>query len=104
MAIATTGSVTICMLQMLLLIVHIETGLSTNDGSTTDDRVPQRHGWNHNLLPLPLMFRSLLIADSSTRNRSLIWRESVDKEEDGLLIRLLSKDGLKWSGRTLNHS
>ena len=69
--------------------------LSTNDGSTTDDRVPTP--WMNHNLATSLMFRSLLIADSSLQETSPDLAESVDMSEDGLTYTITLKDGLKWS-------
>ena len=69
--------------------------LSTNDGSTKDDRVPTP--WlNHNMAT-NLMWRSLLIADSSLTKTSPDLAESVEISEDGLTYTITMKDGLKWS-------
>lgn len=69
--------------------------LSTNDGSTKDDRVPTP--WlNHNMAT-NLMWRSLLIADSSLTKTEPDLAESVEISEDGLTYTITLKDGLKWS-------
>lgn len=69
--------------------------LSTNDGSTKDDRVPTP--WlNHNMAT-NLMWRSLLLADSSLTKTSPDLAESVEISEDGLTYTITMKDGLKWS-------
>ena len=56
--------------------------LSTNDGSTTDDRVPTP--WMNHNLATSLMFRNLLIADSSLQETSPDLAESVEVSDDGL--------------------
>lgn len=69
--------------------------LSTNDGSTKDDRVPTP--WlNHNMAT-NLMWRCLLIADSSLTKTSPDLAEKVEISEDGLTYTITMKDGLKWS-------
>ena len=69
--------------------------LSTNDGSTKDDRVPTP--WlNHNMAT-NLMWRGLLLADSSLTKTSPDLAESVVISEDGLTYTITMKDGLKWS-------
>lgn len=69
--------------------------LSTNDGSTKDDRVPTP--WlNHNMAT-NLMWRSLLIADSSLTKTSPDLAESVEISDDGLTYTITMKEGLKWS-------
>ena len=69
--------------------------LSTNDGSTKDDRVPTP--WlNHNMAT-NLMWRCLLIADSSLTKTSLDLAEKVEISADGLTYTITLKDGLKWS-------
>lgn len=73
----------------------LKLALSTNDGSTQDDRVPTP--WlNHNMAT-NLMWRSLLIADSSLTKTSPDLAESVEISEDGLTYTITMKDGLKWS-------
>ena len=68
--------------------------LSTNDGSTTDDKVPTP--WlNHNMAT-NLMWRGLLVADSSLTKTSPDLAE-VAISEDGLTYTITMKDGLKWS-------
>ena len=69
--------------------------LSTNDGSTTDDKVPTP--WlNHNMAT-NLMWRALLLADSSLTKTSPDLAESVVISEDGLTYTITMKEGLKWS-------
>lgn len=69
--------------------------LSTNDGSTTDDKIPTP--WlNHNM-PTNLMFRALLTADASLTSTSPDLAESVEVSEDGLTYVITLKEGLKWS-------
>ena len=69
--------------------------LSTNDGSTKDDRVPTP--WlNHNMAT-NLMWRSLLIADSSLTKTEPDLAEKVEISEDGLTYTITMKEGLKWS-------
>lgn len=68
--------------------------LSTNDGSTKDDRVPTP--WlNHNMAT-NLMWRCLLLADSSLTKTSPDLAE-VTISDDGLTYTITLKDGLKWS-------
>ncbi|MCI8539082.1 MAG: ABC transporter substrate-binding protein [Oscillospiraceae bacterium] len=68
--------------------------LSTNDGSTKDDRVPTP--WlNHNMAT-NLMWRCLLLADSSLTKTSPDLAE-VTISDDGLTYTITMKDGLKWS-------
>ena len=56
--------------------------LSTNDGSTKDDRVPTP--WlNHNMAT-NLMWRCLLMADSSLTKTEPDLAEKVEISEDGL--------------------
>ena len=69
--------------------------LSTNDGSTTDDRVPTP--WMNHNLATSLMFRNLLIADSSLQETSPDLAESVEVSDDGLTYTITMKDGVKWS-------
>ena len=69
--------------------------LSTNDGSTTDDKVPTP--WlNHNMAT-NLMWRGLLIADASLTKTSPDLAESVEISDDGLTYTITLKEGLKWS-------
>ena len=69
--------------------------LSTNDGSTKDDRVPTP--WlNHNMAT-NLMWRCLLIADSSLTKTEPDLAEKVEISEDGLTYTITMKEGLKWS-------
>ena len=69
--------------------------LSTNDGSTKDDRVPTP--WlNHNMAT-NLMWRCLLMADSSLTKTEPDLAEKVEISEDGLTYTITLKDGLKWS-------
>ncbi len=68
--------------------------LSTNDGSTTDDRVPTP--WlNHNMAT-NLMYRTLILADSTLDNYSPDLAE-VTVSDDALVYTITLKDGLKWS-------
>lgn len=69
--------------------------LSTNDGSTTDDRVPTP--WMNHNLATSLMYRSLLLADSTLQKTSPDLAEEVTVSEDGLTYTITMKDGLKWS-------
>ena len=69
--------------------------LSTSDGSTTDDKVPTPW-YNHNMAT-NLMWRGLLIADSSLTKTSPDLAESVEVSEDGLTYTITLKEGLKWS-------
>lgn len=71
--------------------------LSTNDGSTTDDRVPTP--WmNHNSVFYIPMSRNLLIADVPfiSRNKSGFGRK-CRRSDDGLTYTITMKDGVKWS-------
>ena len=69
--------------------------LSTNDGSTKDDRVPTP--WlNHNMAT-NLMWRGLLIADSTLTKTSPDLAEKVEISDDGLTYTITLKEGLKWS-------
>ena len=68
--------------------------LSTNDGSTTDDRVPTPW-YNHNLAT-SLMYRALILADSTLDNYSPDLAE-VTVSDDGLVYTITMKEGLKWS-------
>lgn len=69
--------------------------LSTNDGSTTDDKVPTP--WYNRNMATNLMFRSLFIADSSLSSVSPDLAESYTISDDGLTYTITLKDGLKWS-------
>ncbi len=69
--------------------------LSTNDGSTQDDRVPTP--WYNHTMATNLMWRSLLIADGSLTKTSPDLAESVEISEDGLTYTITMKEGLKWS-------
>lgn len=68
--------------------------LSTNDGSTTDDRVPTPW-YNHNMAT-NLMFRALTLADSTMDNYAPDLAE-VTVSDDGLVYTITMKEGLKWS-------
>lgn len=68
--------------------------LSTNDGSTQDDRVPTP--WLNRNMATNLMWRSLLIADSSLTKTEPDLAE-VAISEDGLTYTITMKEGLKWS-------
>ena len=57
--------------------------LATNDGSTTDDRVPTP--WMNHNLATNLMFRTLLLADASLTETSPDLAESVEVSDDGLV-------------------
>lgn len=73
----------------------LKLALSTNDGSTQDDRVPTP--WlNHNMAT-NLMWRCLLLADSSLTKTSPDLAESVEISDDGLTYTITMKEGLKWS-------
>ena len=69
--------------------------LSTTDGSTKDDRVPTP--WLNRTMATNLMFRSLLLADSTLTKTSPDLAEKVEISEDGLTYTITLKDGLKWS-------
>ena len=69
--------------------------LSTNDGSTTDDRVPTP--WMNHNLATNLMLRTLLLADASLTETTPDLAESVEVSEDGLVYTITLKEGLKWS-------
>ena len=69
--------------------------LSTTDGSTKDDRVPTP--WLNRTMATNLMFRSLLLADSTLTKTSPDLAEKVEISEDGLTYTITMKDGLKWS-------
>lgn len=69
--------------------------LSTNDGSTTDDRVPTP--WMNHNLATSLMFRSLFLADSTLQETSPDLAEEMTVSEDGLTYTITMKEGLKWS-------
>ena len=69
--------------------------LATNDGSTTDDRVPTP--WMNHNLATNLMFRTLLLADASLTETSPDLAESVEVSDDGLTYTITLKEGLKWS-------
>ena len=62
--------------------------LSTNDGSTKDDRVPTP--WLNRNMATNLMFRSLLLADSSLTKTSPDLAEKVEISEDGLTYTIMS--------------
>ncbi|MBE5956199.1 MAG: ABC transporter substrate-binding protein [Lachnospiraceae bacterium] len=72
----------------------LKLALSTNDGSTSDDRVPTP--WLNRNMATNLMWRSLLIADSSLTKTSPDLAE-VAVSEDGLTYTITLKEGLKWS-------
>lgn len=75
--------------------------LSTNDGSTKDDRVPTP--WLNRTMATNLMFRSLLKADSTLTKTSPDLAEKVEISEDGLTYTITLKEDLKWSdGETLD--
>lgn len=69
--------------------------LSTNDGTTQDDRVPTP--WYNHTMATNLMWRSLLIADASLTKTSPDLAEKVEISDDGLTYTITLKDGLKWS-------
>lgn len=68
--------------------------LSTNDGSTTDDKVPTP--WMNHNMATNLMYRALIMADSTLDNYSPDLAE-VAVSDDGLVYTITLKDGLKWS-------
>lgn len=72
----------------------LQLALSTNDGSTKDDRVPTP--WLNRNMATNLMFRSLLIADSTLTKTEADLAE-VEVSEDGLTYTITMKEGLKWS-------
>lgn len=68
--------------------------LSTNDGSTQDDRTA--YPWLNRNMASNLMYRSILIADSSlTKTEPDLGEVAIS--EDGLTYTITLKDGLKWS-------
>ena len=68
--------------------------LSTNDGSTQDDRTA--FPWLNRNMASNLMYRSILIADSSlTKTEPDLGEVAIS--EDGLTYTITLKDGLKWS-------
>ena len=69
--------------------------LSTTDGSSTDDKVPTP--WLNHTMATNLMWRGLLIADSSLTKTSPDLAESVVISEDGMTYTITLKEGLKWS-------
>ncbi|MEG1445853.1 MAG: ABC transporter substrate-binding protein [Ruthenibacterium sp.] len=69
--------------------------LSTTDGSSKDDQVPSP--WLNRTMATNLMFRSLLIANSSLTETSPDMAEKCEISEDGLTYTITLKDGLKWS-------
>jgi len=69
--------------------------LSTTDGSSTDDKIPTP--WMNHTLATNLMYRGLLLADSSLTKTSPDLAEKVEISEDGLTYTVTMKDGLKWS-------
>lgn len=68
--------------------------LSTNDGNTTDDKVPTP--WFNRTLPTNMMFRSLFVADS-TLTKVAPDLADYTVSEDSLVYTITLKDGLKWS-------
>ncbi len=69
--------------------------LSTNDGTTQDDRVPTP--WYNHTMATNLMWRGLLIADSSLTKTSPDLAEKVEISDDGMTYTITLKEGLKWS-------
>ena len=94
-AMASMGSVSVFAADEASESNTLKLVLSTNDGSTTDDHVPTP--WMNHNLATSLMFRSLLLADSSLQETSPDLAESVEVSEDGLTYTITLKDGLKWS-------
>lgn len=73
----------------------LKLALSTTDGSIKDDRVPTP--WLNRTMATNLMFRSLLLADSTLTKTSPDLAEKVEISEDGLTYTITLKEGLKWS-------
>ena len=69
--------------------------LSTTDGSSSDDSVPTP--WLNHTIATNLMFRALLIADSSLTKTEPDLAQSMEISDDGLVYTITMKEGLKWS-------
>lgn len=69
--------------------------VTTGDGQSTDDKIPTP--WYNRTFAANLMFRSLLVADSTLTKTSPDLAEKVEISEDGLTYTITMKDGLKWS-------
>ena len=73
----------------------LKLAVTTGDGQSTDDKIPTP--WYNRTFAANLMFRSLLIADSTLTKTSPDLAESVEISEDALTYTITLKDGLKWS-------
>lgn len=72
----------------------LKLAITTGDGSSTDDKIPTP--WYNRQMATNLMFRSLLLADSSLEKTEPDLAE-VAVSEDGMTYTVTMKDGLKWS-------
>ena len=72
----------------------LKLAVTTGDGQSTDDKIPTP--WYNRTFAANLMFRSLLVADSTLTKTSPDLAE-VAISEDGLTYTITLKDGLKWS-------
>lgn len=72
----------------------LKLAVTTGDGSSSDDKIPTP--WYNRTFATNLMFRSLLVADSSLTKTSPDLAE-VTVSNDALTYTITLKDGLKWS-------
>ncbi len=72
----------------------LKLAVTTGDGSSTDYNIPTP--WYNRTFATNLMFRSLLVADSTLTKTSPDLAE-VDISDDALTYTITVKDGLKWS-------
>ena len=72
----------------------LKLAVTTGDGSSTDDKIPTP--WYNRTFATNLMFRSLLLADS-TLTKTSPDLATCEVSEDALTYTITMKDGLKWS-------
>lgn len=73
----------------------LKLAVTTGDGSSTDDKIPTP--WYNRTFATNLMFRSLLVADSTLTKTSPDLAASCEISSDALTYTITMKDGLKWS-------
>lgn len=73
----------------------LKLAVTTGDGSSSDDKISTP--WYNRTFATNLMFRSLLIADSTLTETSPDLAESVEISDDALTYTITMKEGLKWS-------
>lgn len=73
----------------------LKLAVTTGDGSSTDDKIPTP--WYNRTFATNLMFRSLLVADSTLTKSSPDLAASCEISDDALTYTITMKDGLKWS-------